>query len=259
MKKFYVKKEKKLKNNQTQSHTKKLLGFSEFREKVRPGLFQSNTKYDYGSNPNQNKMDRRLFPSTIKIETSSLPVNSKLLLGLLQAKSYYGAPIKVTKPHNRKYVYGIRSKQTILNLQYTIHSLKRAFLMIEKILQTPPKYYRAPQSKILIICNNQQTQFFGHQLVHPRIQILQETWIGGFLTNPILLKDKLKNVELIIALNIIRDDLLIHATKKINIPLIAVTNTNFESQTIAYPIFINTKNSKSTFFLLFLFKKYFLL
>ena len=257
MKKFYVKKEKKLKNNQTQSHTKTFLGFSEFPEKGGSGFFNSNTRY--GSKSSQNKIDRSPFPSSTKVETGSLPVNPKLLQGFLQAKSHYGASIKVTKPHNRKYLYGIRSKQTILNLQYTIHSLKRAFLLIGKILQTPPKYYRAPQSKILIICNNQQTQFLGHQLVHPRIQVLQETWIGGFLTNPILLKDKLKNVELIIALNIIRDDLLINAAKKSNIPLIAVTNTNFASQTIDYPIFINTKNAKSIFFFLFLFKKYLIL
>lgn len=183
--------------------------------------------------------------------------NSKLLKSLLQSKSHYGARCDETRPANKNFIYGVRFQQTILNLHYTIQSIKRAFLLIEQLLKLKPNYFHKSH-KILIICNNSQTRFFFHSNLQQKgpFEFVNENWVGGFLTNPTLLQERLKNVRLVLAFNVVRDNLLTKAMAQIDLPLISITNTHLHSNSISYPIFFNAANSQSIFFFCFLFKKY---
>lgn len=189
-----------------------------------------------------------------KIKNKYLDNNNKLLTRLLKSNSHYGAPLKNSHPNSLNYVYGIRSKQTIFNLEYTIQSLKRSLLLVEKVLQKNNKL------KILVVCNDLKTKLFKEELtdnfLQNRIEFIDNKWSGGFITNPILLGKRLKNIGLIISFNEVKDNLLIKEAIKANIPLISVADTTINSNLIDYPIMINNNNIKSTFFLIFLFKKY---
>lgn len=189
-------------------------------------------------------------------KNKEIATNVQLLRGLLQSKSHYGAFSHETHSSNQKFIYGQRSKQTILNLHYTIQSIKRAIFLIHKILRGKRSVHHNTH-KILIIGNTPTTLFFGQSplFASTQLEFLSEDWVGGFLTNPLLLQDRLKNVRLIVALNTIQDDWLIQAATKINLPLIAITNTHIRSDSIEYPIFLNTRNIQSTFFFLFLLNK----
>lgn len=188
----------------------------------------------------------------IKNKTMINP-QSNLLKNLIQTNIHLGKDIKVTHPNNIKYLFGIRSDQTILNLQYTIHSIKRALLVIKKTLklrETPTKKH-----KILIICNDLQTKIFSHEFkkLSSKIVILNSNWVGGLFTNEKILRSQYNDVRLIVAFNPIRDNLLIKAVKIAQIPLISVINTDTDSSLINYPILINTTNIKAIVFLINLF------
>lgn len=182
--------------------------------------------------------------------------NSKLLQLLLQSKTHYGALRYETQPINKNFIYGFRFNQTILNLQYTIQLIKRACLMVGKILNLKTKIFRQSQ-KILIITNHPQIMEWNSKyLSNTRVRFITKSWIGGFLTNPALLKQDYKNICLVIAFNVVRDDLLTKAVAKLKLPLISITNTHLYSCNITYPIYINTTNIQSTLLVYYLLVKY---
>lgn len=212
-----------------------------------------------------------------KIKNKPIDSEIKLLDGFLQSNSHCGTLAKDLHVKNYRYIYGIRSKQTLINLNITVQSVKRAFLMVGKILQKRRKGkrhlrlrqfgrrrfrgQRRPQTqKILIVCNDIETKGFNQAFkktpFRKKIVYLHEDWVGGFITNPLLLGTRLKNVSLIIGLNETHDNLLLQAAKRYRIPFMSVINTHMDSSLIPYPIVMNTKNLQSTFFLMFLLKKY---
>lgn len=193
-----------------------------------------------------------------KIKNKLIDTNNKLLTGFLKSDSYLGAFSKDLHIHNYRYIYGNRSKRTFINLTLTVHAVKRAFLIIGKLLKLRLK--KKQKAKILIVCNSANTKKFYQAFkltpLHNQIVYLHEDWVGGFITNPLLLNARLKRVGLIIGLNETHDNLLIHAARIYGVPFISVTNTHMNSNLITYPIMINTTNIESTFFLTFLLKKY---
>lgn len=191
----------------------------------------------------------------IKTKNKYLINNTKLLENLIKSNSHYGNLLKYSNPKSFNYLIGLRSKQCIINLESTIQLLKRSFLIIEKVLKKKRKH------KVLIICNDIKTSFLKKELTNKkllkRIKFINEDWSGGLLTNPLLSKQYLKNIGVIISFNNVHDNLLIKEANKSNIPLISVANTNIDPNLINYPIIINDNNIKSIFFLTFLFKKFF--
>jgi ribosomal protein S2 len=193
-----------------------------------------------------------------KIKNKLTGQNNKLLTGFFKTKSHHGTRQKDLHIKNTPYIYGIRSKQTLINLNLTVQSVKRVFLLIGKVLQNRVSWQ--PKQKILIVCNDSNTKMFKKkfELTPYRNQIvyIHEDWVGGFITNPFLLKTRLRNVSLIIGLNETHDNLLIHAAKIYRIPFISLIGTHMNSNLITYPILINTTHIKSTFLFVFLLIKY---
>lgn len=193
-----------------------------------------------------------------KIKNNQIEHNTPLVTGFLKAKSHHGTPTKLLNIHNAQYLYGIRSNQAIIHVQHTIQSMKRSFLVVDKILRQRKR--KKIDHKILIVCNDHHTRRFQHHfqdtpLAH-KVQYLREDWVGGFITNPQLLQKRLKQVRLIIALNGTRDNLLINAARIAAIPLISVVDTQTNANLVTYPIVLNTTHPDSIFFFMFLLKKY---
>ena len=193
-----------------------------------------------------------------KIKNNKINNNTHLLASFLKANSHYGTPTKTLNINNSQYLYGIRSKQAVINLHHTIQSVRRSFLLIEKILRK--RKMKPMDHKILIVCNETKTKLFQQHFQSvpfaKQIKYIHEDWVGGFITNPQLLQKRLKNIRLIIALNGTRDNLLINAARIASIPLISVVDTNINTNLIPYPIVMNTTKSESIFFFMFLLKKY---
>jgi len=187
-----------------------------------------------------------------KIKNKYLSNNKKQFKNLLNSNSHFGYNIKDSNPKSFNYVYGKRNNQLILDLDFTAHSLKRSFLMISKLLKR--------KKKILIVCNDLKTQFLKKELINSsiekQVEFITQRWSGGFITNPLLLGNRLKNISLVISFNDTEDDLVIKEATKKKIPLISVSNVNIDPNLINYPILMNHNNIKSIFFLIFLFKKY---
>ena len=187
-----------------------------------------------------------------KIKNKYLSNNNKLFKNLLNSNSHFGNNIKDSNSKSFNYVYGKRNNQLILDLDFTAHSLKRSFLMISKLLKR--------KKKILIVCNDLKTQFLKKELINSsiekQVEFITQRWSGGFITNPLLLGNRLKNISLVISFNDTEDDLVIKEATKKKIPLISVSNVNIDPNLINYPILMNHNNIKSIFFLIFLFKKY---
>lgn len=185
-----------------------------------------------------------------KIKNKYLNNKNKLFKNLLNSNSHFGVELKDLNSKSLNYVYGKRNNQVILDLNYTIHSLKRSFTLVYKLLKN--------KKKILIICNDLKTQFLKKELTNSTIEkqiiFINKKWSGGSITNSLLLGNSLKNVSLIISFNDTKDELLIKEALKTKIPLISVSNVNINSNLINYPILINHNNIKSLFFLVFLFK-----
>ena len=188
-----------------------------------------------------------------KIKNKYLSDNNKLFQSLLNSNSHLGSNLKSSNPKSFDYVYGKRNNQLILDLDFTIQSLKRSFLLINKLLKK--------KRKILIICNDLKTQYLKRELsdtlIKKQIKFITQKWSGGFITNPLLLDNQLKNISLVISFNDTEDNLVIKEVTRKKIPLVSVSNVNIDPNLINYPILINHNNVKSVFFLTFLFKKYF--
>lgn len=177
--------------------------------------------------------------------------NNQFFKNLLKSKAYYGLSIKKSHQKSFPFAYGIRSNQLIIDLGYTIQSIKRSFALIHKILTTK-------KSKILIVANDIKTQtlitnsFSLNQNKKNRIIITNKKRLSDSITN----LDIRKDIGVILSFSDTYVYSLIKESKSLKIPLICPINTKVNPELIEYPIVINTNNIKSTFFLIFLFSKF---
>lgn len=192
-----------------------------------------------------------------KIKNKYLLNKHTFLKQLLKSYGHLGHSLKDSHPKSFNYLIGFRSKQSIINLEYTVQSLQRSFLLIEKILL---KTVKNKKLKILIICNDSKTDFIEKEFKdHPfrkRMKFVCKKWVGGTLTNSLKSKNLTENVSLILSFNNIENNLIIKEAKINKIPLIAIINTDMNPGLIDYPIVVNNDNLISIKFLVFLFKKY---
>jgi ribosomal protein S2 len=171
--------------------------------------------------------------------------NRKNLLKILfKSKSFNGVSIKELNFNNKPYIFGTRFNNSVINLEYTINSLKRSFKFIKNLLQN--------NKKILIIGNNHKLDFFKkHFQFSNNIFFYEKKWKTGLMSNNIIKNE----FDLIIFFSNKKNDILLKEVIISKIPTVSILDTEENKKNILYPIFSNNKNIKSLFVLLYLFRK----
>ncbi len=171
--------------------------------------------------------------------------NRKNLLKILfKSKNFNGVLIQELNFENKPYIYGTRFKSSIINLEYTINSLKRTFKLIRHLLQN--------DKKILIIGNNHKLDFFKKYFQFSNnIFFYEKKWKTNLMSNNFFKN----NFDLVIFFSNKKNDILLKEIVISNIPTISILDTEETKKNILYPIFSNNKNIKSLFVLLYFFRK----
>lgn len=182
-----------------------------------------------------------------------------LLNSLFKSKNFYGESLKETKKKNLPFIYGFRHNYSIINLKTTIFFLKKILFLIKLCIKK--------NKKILIIGDSFDIKFLLSQSDkinftqnNKNIILKNDIWVNGLLTNKSVSNFlKLNKINLIILLKSkTKYNYLLTEFNHKNIPVITLNNTNCNLDFINYPIFSNTKNLKSIFFLIYLIRKAFL-
>jgi ribosomal protein S2 len=178
-----------------------------------------------------------------------------LLNSLFKSKNFYGESLKKTKKKNFNYIYGFRHNFSIINLKSTIFYIQKILFLI--------KFCIKKKKNILIIGNSFDINFLLKKKKqfsnNKNIILYNEKWINGLLTNKSISNFlKKQEIKLVILLKSnVKENYLLTEFNHKNIPVISLVNTNFNIDYVNYPIFSNTKNLKSLFFLIYLIRKSF--
>lgn len=172
--------------------------------------------------------------------------------GLFKSKNFYGEFLTETKKKNFYYIYGFRYNFSIINLIQTNLLIQKSLFLIKKFINN--------KKNILIIGDHSEIQFLleNDELKNKKNIILYDhSWINGLLTNKTICNYLNKNnIKLIILLKSqTQENYLLTEFYNIKIPVITLNNTNINLNFTNYPIFCNTKNLKSLFFLIYLIRK----
>jgi ribosomal protein S2 len=172
--------------------------------------------------------------------------------GLFKSKNFYGEFLTKTKKKNFYYIYGFRYNFSIINLIQTNLLIQKSLFLIKKFIKN--------KKNILIIGDHSEIQFLleNDKLKKKKNIILYDYfWINGLLTNKTIYNYLNKNnIKLIILLKSeTKENYLLTEFYNIKIPVITLNNTNINLNYTNYPIFCNTKNLKSLFFLIYLIRK----
>ena len=189
--------------------------------------------------------------------------NNNILLNLLfKSKNIYGESLKDTNKDILPFIYGIRHNYTIINLKNISFFLKRIFKLI--------KFTINKEEKILIIGNSDDIKFLINKKFiknNQNIVFFNKDWVNGLVTNKItnnpinekinylLNKEEIKLV--LIIKSSINEKFLNKELSTLKIPTISFINTSQSLKDINYPIITNSKNIKSLYTLMYLFRKIF--
>lgn len=169
---------------------------------------------------------------------------------LLIAKNHKGPLKGEIIPQNKFYLYGLRNDRGIINLEYTIQNLKRSLKLTLEVLN---KIQYTPKSKILIFINDLPLKAMGSIFEkNKNTQVITEKWIPGTLTKKY---SNRKNFPLIIVFSKTNNKSISKECQKLKIPTIFFSNLDFDFKGTSYPVPTNTKNIKSLYLLISLFKK----
>ena len=176
----------------------------------------------------------------------------KLLNGLFKSKNFYGDFLTETKKKNFYFIYGYRYNFSIINLVQTSLLIQKSLYLI--------KYFFRKKKNILLIGDHFEIQFLLERdeiKTNNNIILYEDSWTNGLLTNKSVSNYLNKNnIQLIILLKSeTYEKSLLTEFHNINIPVITLNNTNIDLNYTNYPIFCNTKNLKSLFFLIYLIRK----
>ena len=174
---------------------------------------------------------------------------SYLLNSLFQSKSFYGEKKQKTKSEIIPFIYGIRHKYSIINLKYTVKSIQKALIFLQKIINK--------KKNILIIGDDSYISFFLNSTFSSKnVFFFKGDWTYGYLTNPDISILKNKKIDLIIYIQPFTNPIyLLKEVSSLKIPIIGIMNTDISYQKIDYPIILNNQNIKSLYFILYLIRK----
>lgn len=147
-----------------------------------------------------------------------------------------------TLGHNRKLVnpkyysnlLGFRKNVSLINLEKTKESLKLMNEFLEAI------FSKKSCSMLFVNLNNESTistKVCASRAIQP---FLIKNWWGGTFTN-VISQNKIDVMFVISAKN---HNFVLQEAKKLNIPVIAVVDTDFDSNLVTFPIWLNDDSIK---------------
>ena len=95
---------------------------------------------------------------------------------MLQAGVHFGHQTKYWNPKMEQYIFGVRNKIHIINLEHTVEMIKPALKFIEGVA--------AKNNKILFVGTKRTaTNIIKNEAIRCSMPYVNERWLGGMLTN----------------------------------------------------------------------------
>lgn len=182
-------------------------------------------------------------------------INQKLIKisiqQLVTTDAHIGHSSKLRNPYNISNIFGTYQSKDLINLEKTLQSIEPA---INIIIDSTANY-----ETLLIIAQHQNLQ--NIQSTQP---ILTSKWVHGALSNFKIIKQSKKNhffqtlsrmPNAIILLHATNDQIIFSEAKLLEIPIIALRDTNQNPSQSIYPIPCNSDSNSAKNLLLRLFSQ----
>jgi small subunit ribosomal protein S2 len=161
---------------------------------------------------------------------------------------HVGHAVNRWNPKAAAYLYGMRNNIHIINLENTLYMLRRALFFISDVIQARGNLLvvnlKVGSYKYLELRLKKFSQFF-----------VNVKYIGGLLTNFKNVKGKYNSLLLMYRLpsvvfvsNLANCVSLVQECKRLNIPLVGITDSNYDPAYFDYPIPGNTESLIATRF-----------
>ena len=107
---------------------------------------------------------------------------------LLQAGVHFGHQTKYWNPKMDQYIFGVRNKIHIINLEHTVEMIKPALKFIEGVA--------AKNNKILFVGTKRTaTDIIKNEAIRCSMPYVNERWLGGMLTNYKTIRSSITRLE----------------------------------------------------------------
>ena len=160
-------------------------------------------------------------------------INLVLLQNLLKSRAHHGHILTEIFPGIYPFLYGVRLKQGIIDLNTTTQSLHRCFNFITNLIKTNEHlYFKNDKKRILFVCQHDKIKNLKPFLNQKYFYLLQKTWKTGYISK------RLKTIDLIISLS--PNDILEKEAYLQGIPLISLVDTNSKNLNSADEEFVIT-------------------
>ena len=107
---------------------------------------------------------------------------------MLQAGVHFGHQTKYWNPKMKPYIFGIRNKIHIINLEETVVMIKPALKFIESVAQ---------KNNIVLFVGTKRTagKIIKDEATRCSMPYVNERWLGGMLTNYKTIRSSIKRLE----------------------------------------------------------------
>jgi len=107
---------------------------------------------------------------------------------MLQAGVHFGHQTKYWNPKMEQYIFGVRNKIHIINLEHTVEMIKPALKFIEEVA--------AKNNKILFVGTKRTaTNIIKNEAIRCSMPYVNERWLGGMLTNYKTIRSSITRLE----------------------------------------------------------------
>ena len=107
---------------------------------------------------------------------------------MLQAGVHFGHQTKYWNPKMDQYIFGVRNKIHIINLEHTVEMIKPALKFIEGVA--------AKNNKILFVGTKRTaTDIIKNEAIRCSMPYVNERWLGGMLTNYKTIRSSITRLE----------------------------------------------------------------
>ena len=107
---------------------------------------------------------------------------------MLQAGVHFGHQTQYWNPKMEQYIFGVRDKIHIINLEHTVEMIKPAMKFIESVA--------AKNNKILFVGTKRTaTDIIKNEAIRCSMPYVNERWLGGMLTNYKTIRSSITRLE----------------------------------------------------------------
>ncbi len=150
---------------------------------------------------------------------------------LLEAGCHFGHQTRRWNPKMKPYIFGERNGIYILDLKQTIVNADKAYTFLRNAAKT---------GKVLFVGTKKQAQDpVKAAAERAGMPYINQRWLGGMLTNFVTIRSRINRKGLPAALFVIdtkREENAIKEAMRLNIPVVALIDTNSDPDEVAYGI-----------------------